>query len=49
MWSSDKNDWTKEICNNYATLKDKYMKSVAILNALKNKRDDFDLGIQLVF
>ena len=30
----------KEICNNYATLKDKYMKSVAILNALKNKRDD---------
>ena len=30
----------KEICNNYATLKYKYMKSVSILNELKNKKDD---------
>ena len=31
---------TKEICNNYASLKYKYMKSVSILNAIKNKKDD---------
>jgi len=30
----------KEICNNYASLKYKYMKSVSILNELKNKKDD---------
>lgn len=31
---------TKEICNNYASLKYKYMKSVDVLNELKNKKDD---------
>jgi len=31
---------SKEICNNYASLKYKYMKSVSVLNELKNKRDD---------
>ena len=30
----------KEICDNYRNLKDKYMKSVNAMNALKNKRDD---------
>ena len=31
---------TKEICNNYASLKYKYTKSVYVLNELKNKKDD---------
>jgi hypothetical protein len=31
---------SKEICNNYASLKYKYTKSVYVLNELKNKKDD---------
>ena len=31
---------SKEICNNYASLKYKYTKSEYVLNELKNKKDD---------